>query len=92
MMKHITATVIAMSLMAPAASALTITNKTSKDHTIGVDLGDKERVEKIAAGKTLKLNDCKDGCGLTGPWAFSWMAKTGEDFAFDDKGIVAAGS
>lgn len=91
-MKHIAATVIALSLMISAASALTITNKSTKEHTIGVDLGDKERVEKIAAGKSVKLNDCQEGCGITGPWSFSRMAKTGEDFAFDDKGIVAAGS
>ncbi len=45
--------------------------------TIGVDYGSKEKVETIPAGKDVKF-DCNDGCGVTGPWGFSWKVK-GDD-------------
>lgn len=86
------AAVVTVALTAPA-SALTITNKDSKEHTIGVDMGDKEAVHKVPAGGTVSFKDeCKDGCGFTGPWNHSWMAKTGADFSFDGKGIIGGRS
>ena len=63
--------------MAVPAQAVTVKNTSAGEFTIGVDLGDTEKVETIAAGKEVKL-ECKDGCGVTGPWGFSWMAK-GDD-------------
>jgi len=94
MLKTVVGSVLALGLMASSASALVVTNKDKADHKIGIDMGHNERVETIAAGKTLDLSkDCVDGCGLTGPWGYSWMAKTGEDFAFDaEKGIMTSGS
>jgi hypothetical protein len=93
MIKAIAASVVALSFMAGHASALTITNKSSKEQTIGIDMGDKERTEKIDAGKSVTISDeCKDGCGFTGPWGYSWMAKSGEDFAFDETNLIPAGS
>ena len=76
-------------LPAVPAMALTITNKSSKEHTIGVDMGNKEEVHKIAGGGSVTLKEqCAEGCGLTGPWGYSWMAKTGQDFAFDDTKLI----
>jgi hypothetical protein len=92
MIKTVAASALALAMFATSAAALSVTNKSSKEHKIGIDLGATERVETIAAGKALKVDDCKDGCGFTGPWGYSWMAKTGEDFTFDDKGLTPAGS
>ena len=63
--------------MTGTASAVTVKNTSSGDFTIGIDYGNSEKVETIAAGKEVKF-DCKDDCGVTGPWGFSWMAK-GDD-------------
>ncbi len=58
---------------------------------VGIDEGDKEHVETIAAGKTGDLSaKCKDGCGLTGPWGFSWMAAPGEKLVFKDAKLNGA--
>jgi hypothetical protein len=88
MIKTIAASAGAMLLFTGSAMALTVTNKDSKEHTIGADAGNSETVHKIAAGATLDLKkDCPEGCGLTGPWGFSWLAKNGEAVTFDSKGI-----
>ena len=72
-----------------SAMALTVTNKDSKEHTIGVDQGGKETVHKIPAGGLLDLKDeCKDGCGVTGPWSTSVMLKAGDKYDFDGKSQV----
>jgi hypothetical protein len=79
-------------LTASAASALTIANDGSKPITVGIDEGMKEHVEKIPAGKTVTLTgECKDGCGLTGPWGYSWMAKSNDKLVFD-KGDLRKGT
>ncbi len=79
----------ALMVAAAPAMALTITNKTSQEITIGLDMGDKESVHKIAGNGAITFKEeCKEGCGVTGPWNHSWMAKTGEDFSFDGKGVV----
>lgn len=92
MIKTLAAALIALSLTATGAAALTVTNNTSKEHKIGIDMGTKEKVETIAAGKSVKVQGCDEACGLTGPWGYSRMVKTGEDFAFDDDGIVSSGT
>lgn len=71
------ATATALALLAVPASAVTVKNSSAAEVTIGIDMGDKEKVEKVAAGKSVKF-DCKGGCGVTGPWGFSWMA-SGDD-------------
>jgi hypothetical protein len=62
-----------------AAEALTVSNKSDKEISIAVDEGEKSTVVKIAAGKAATFKDeCKYGCAVTGPWNFSWFAKTGD--------------
>lgn len=93
MLKTALASILALGLMSGTASALVVTNNDSAEHKIGVDMGNEERVETIAAGGTVDLSkSCQKGCGITGPWGYSRMAKTGEDFAFDKNGVVASGS
>ncbi|WP_295558739.1 hypothetical protein [uncultured Hyphomicrobium sp.] len=76
---------VAAALIAAPASALTIENQDKAELKVGIDEGEKEHVETIAGGKTGDLSaKCKDGCGLTGPWGFSWMAKPGDKLVFND--------
>lgn len=75
----------AFALIASPAMALTIDNKDKADLKVGIDEGNVEHVETIAGGKSADLSaKCKDGCGLTGPWGFSWMAKSGDKLTFND--------
>ncbi len=87
-----TATVATLALLvlpAATASALTITNKDTKEQTIGLDMGNKETVHKIPAGGSATFKDeCNDACGVTGPWSYSVMLKTGEKYDFDGKALV----
>ena len=32
--------------------------------------------------------DCKDGCGVTGPWGFSWMASGNDIITSDSTALV----
>jgi hypothetical protein len=76
-------------LVAGPALALTVTNKDSKEHTIGLDMGNKETVHTIPAGQSLTFKkECDEGCGVTGPWGFSWMARTGDKIETDGKPLV----
>ena len=45
-------------------------------------MGSSEKVETIGAGKSVVI-DCPDGCGVTGPWGFSWMASGNDVIASD---------
>ncbi len=91
MFKHIVlATAIALG-SATAASALTINNKSDAELQIGLDVGDKETVHKIAAGKSMTFkNECDQHCGVTGPWNFSWWAKTGDTIDSDGSCLTCA--
>jgi len=76
---------LAATLIAVPALALTIENQDKAEIKVGIDEGNIEHVESIAAGKTGDLSaKCKEGCGLTGPWGFSWMAKPGDKLVFND--------
>jgi hypothetical protein len=82
---------VAAALIAAPASALTIENQDKAELKVGIDEGNVEHVESIAAGKTGDLSaKCKDGCGLTGPWGFSWMAKPGDKLTFKDARLNGA--
>lgn len=82
---------VAALLIATPASALTIENQDTTELKVGIDQGDVEHVEAIAAGKNADLTaKCKDGCGLTGPWGFSWMATPGEKLVFKDDKLNGA--
>lgn len=74
----------AVLLLGPTvASALTLTNTDKADHTVGIDMGATEKVETVAAGKSVTIEGCDDGCGVTGPWNFTRMLKTGDKVSFD---------
>lgn len=78
---------LALALAAGTATAATVKNTGAKEFTIGVDMGDQEKIETVAAGKEVKL-DCKDGCGITGPWGFSWHAASGDTISSDGSSMV----
>ncbi|MFA5901641.1 MAG: hypothetical protein WC829_21285 [Hyphomicrobium sp.] len=80
------AAALALAMTVPA-SAVTVKNTSSGEFTIGVDMGNSEKIETIAAGKDVKL-DCKDGCGVTGPWGFSWMAKGDDVISSNGQALV----
>lgn len=83
--------IAAVALIASPAAALTIENQDKAELKVGIDEGDVEHVESVAAGKTADLTaKCKQGCGLTGPWGFSWMAKPGDKLTFQDSKLNGA--
>ncbi len=83
--------IAAAALLATPAAALTIENQDKAELKIGIDEGNVEHVESVAAGKSADLSaKCKDGCGLTGPWGFSWMAKPGDKLTFKDAKLNGA--
>jgi hypothetical protein len=76
---------------ATGAQALTINNKSAQEISIGLDQGEKESVHKIAAGKSATFKtECDNHCGVTGPWNFSWWAKTGDVIDTDGKSLTSA--
>ena len=88
-MKLVTAAVTAVLAIAAAgpAFAVTVKNNSNVEITIGVDLGSSEKVETIGAGKSVVI-DCPDGCGVTGPWGFSWMASGNDIITSDGTALV----
>lgn len=83
-MKASALTLAAMLFAAPAM-ALTIENQDADELKFGIDEGNTEHVETVAAGATGDFTDkCKDGCGLTGPWGFSWIAAAGDTLVIKD--------
>lgn len=83
------ATAAALLMMAGPALAVTVENTSDKEISIGVDWGSKEEVKTIAAGKSMTF-DCKEGCGVTGPWGFSWMASGDDKFSTNGKSMISA--
>lgn len=77
----------ALALLATPAAAVTVKNDAAAEITIGVDMGDKEEIKTIGAGKSVKL-DCPEGCGVTGPWGFSWMAKGDDSITTNGEALV----
>lgn len=77
----------AVLLAAGPAAAATVTNKAGSDITIGVDKGASEKTQTVGAGKSVKL-DCPEGCGVTGPWGFSWMVAEGDTITSDGSSLV----
>jgi len=89
-MKLLTAAAVAaltVAIAGPAAAA-TVKNTSDGEFTIGVDLGNTEKVEAVGAGKEVKI-DCKDGCGVTGPWGFSWMVKDGDVISSNGQSLIS---
>ena len=89
MTKTLAAGIVASMLAVTPAFALTVTNESAEEVTIGLDMGNKESVHKIPAGQSVSFkSECDDGCGVTGPWGYSWMAKTGDTIKTDGKPLV----
>jgi hypothetical protein len=74
-------------LVAGPAAAVTVKNTSDAEISIGVDYGEKSEVKSVPAGKSVTF-DCPDGCGVTGPWGFSWMAKGDDEIPTDGKSLV----
>lgn len=81
------AALTALALTATAASAVTVKNVDSKDHKIAITWANKQNVETVGAGKSLKF-DCPEDCGVSGPWGFSWMAKGNDTITTDGTDLV----
>lgn len=77
----------ALVLTAGPAAAVTVKNTSDVEITIGVDRGSKEEVQKVPAGKSVTV-ECKDGCGVTGPWGFSWKASGDDEIVTDGTALV----
>lgn len=76
---------LAAALFAAPAMALSIDNQDAEELKFGIDEGETEHVETVAAGEKGDFTDkCKNGCGLTGPWGFSWMAEAGDSLTVKD--------
>lgn len=86
--KTLAASTAALLLLTGSAAAVTVENTSNKEFTIGVDWGNKEEVKKVPAGKSVSF-DCKEGCGVTGPWYFSWMAKGDDTITSDGKSLIS---
>jgi len=88
-MRLLTTALSAAALVAAAgaAHAVTVKNTSAGEFTIGVDLGNSEKVETIPAGKEVKV-DCPEGCGVTGPWGFSWFANPGDTISSTGQSLV----
>lgn len=78
----------ALALAGPAAAAVTVKNTSAGEFTVGVDLGNSEKVETIAAGKEIKV-DCPEGCGITGPWGFSWKVKGDDVISSNGESLIS---
>jgi hypothetical protein len=80
-------TAAVLAFVATPAAAVTVKNDAAAEITIGVDLGDKEEIKTIGAGKSEEF-DCPEGCGVTGPWGFSWHAAGDDTIATNGESLV----
>jgi hypothetical protein len=85
----LSAAVLAAVLFAAPAYAVTVENKSADAIKIGVDYGAKEEVKDVGANKSVKF-DCPEGCGVSGPWGFSWMAQGDDVITTDGNSLVGA--
>lgn len=86
-LKTLTSSALALLLLTGSAAAVTVKNTGGEEISVGIDRGGQEKVEQIAAGKSLKV-DCNEQCGITGPWGFSWLAKGDETIETDGQSLV----
>lgn len=86
-LKSISSSLAALLLLTSAASAVTVKNTSDKEITIGIDKGNDEKTQKIGAGESVQL-ECKEQCGVTGPWGFSWMAKGDATISSDGQSLI----
>ncbi len=88
MMKAMLAGLATFTMLASSAHAVTVVNKDSQAHMIGIDLGNSEETREVAARKSIEF-DCPEGCGVTGPWNYSWMAKGDDTITTDGTSPVS---
>jgi len=75
-----------------AVSALTVINNGPEEITIGIDDGATETVHKVPAGKSTAVTDvCVKGCGVTGPWGYSYMARPADSLVVKDSSLTIEG-
>jgi hypothetical protein len=86
-LKSLSTSLAALLLLTSAASAVTVKNTSDKEITIGIDKGNDEKTQKIGAGESVQL-ECKEQCGVTGPWGFSWMAKGDATISSDGQSLI----
>jgi len=87
--KTLTSSAVALLLLAGPAAAVTVKNTSGKQISIGIDYGPKEQVKKVAAGQSATF-DCNQGCGVSGPWGYSWMAKGSDTMSTNGMSLVTA--
>lgn len=87
MFQSISSSCAVLLLLTSAASAVTVKNTSDKEISIGIDKGADEKTQKIGAGESVEL-DCKEQCGVTGPWGFSWMAKGDATISSDGQSLI----
>ena len=85
--KVLTSTIAAAVLLTAPAYAVSVENTSGEAVKIGVDYGAKEEVKDVGAKKSVKF-DCPDGCGVTGPWGFSWMAQGDDVISTDGNSLI----
>jgi hypothetical protein len=85
--KTVTSSAVALLILAGPAAAVTVKNTSGKEISIGVDYGTKQQVKTIAAGKSATF-DCKNDCGVTGPWGYSWMASGDDTMTTNGKSLI----
>ena len=89
-LKTLASTIAAGFLLAAPASAVTVENTSGNAFKIGVDYGNEEEVKDLAANKSAEF-DCPDGCGVTGPWGFSWMAQGDDRLSSNGQSRIVVG-
>lgn len=87
--KGLVSAIAALIVITAPAYAVSVENKGGDAIKIGIDYGAKEEVKDVAAKKSVTF-ECPEGCGVTGPWGFSWMAQ-GDDVIETDGSRLVSG-
>jgi hypothetical protein len=77
---------VALLILAAPAAAVTVKNTGGKPFEIGIDYGAKSTVQNVPADKAVTFQ-CKEGCGVSGPWGFSWLAKGDDSFTSNGQSL-----
>jgi uncharacterized membrane protein len=89
-LKTLMSSAVALVLIAGPAAAVTVKNTSGKEISFGIDYASKGQIKKLGPGQSVTF-ECKDGCGVTGPWGFSWMAKGNDTISTNGKSLVTTG-
>jgi hypothetical protein len=86
-LKTLMSSAVALVLIAGPAAAVTVKNTSGKEISFGIDYGSKQEVKKLPAGQSATF-ECKDDCGVTGPWGYSWMASGNDTMSTNGKSLI----